>query len=96
MSKKFLLISQVFYPDQVSTANLFTILCTTLAEKNVVVEVWAAHPSYTELTIQPARLTFKGINIRYLASTNFKKNSLLGRFSNILTFMISVSFRLLF
>ena len=96
MTKKFLLISQVFYPDQVSTANLFTTLCSSLAERNIEVEVWAAHPSYTELKRQPARVNYKGINIQYLASTNFEKNSLAGRFSNIITFMISVSFKLLF
>lgn len=96
MTKKFLLISQVFYPDQVSTANLFTTLCTSLAERNIEVEVWAAHPSYTELTRQPSRVNYKGINIQYLSSTNFEKSSLVGRFSNILTFMISVSFKLLF
>lgn len=96
MSKKFLLISQVFYPDQVSTANLFTSLCSLLAEENTEVEVWSAHPSYTELSRQPKRLYYKGINIFYLPSTNFKKSSLTGRFFNILTFMISASLKLFF
>ena len=96
MSKKFLLISQVFYPDQVSTANLFTSLCCLLAEESIDVEVWSAHPSYTELSRQPKRLYYKGINICYLPSTNFKKSSPPGRFFNILTFMISASLKLFF
>jgi colanic acid biosynthesis glycosyl transferase WcaI len=96
MSQKFLLISQVFYPDQVSTANLFTNLCSILAEDNIQVEVWAAHPSYTKSERQPEKLVYKNINIRFLPSTNFSKRSYAGRFINELTFTVSVSFNLLF
>jgi glycosyltransferase involved in cell wall biosynthesis len=96
MPKKFLLISQVFYPDQVSTANLFTGLCALLAEDEIEVEVWSGHPSYTESARQPRHLIYKGININYLPSTNFNKRSLSGRFLNILTFAVSSSLKLLF
>lgn len=96
MERKFLLISQVFYPDEVSTASLFTGLCSSLTKKGVVVEVWAGQPSYTNPTRQPKTLNYRGIKIRYLASTNFRKTSIIGRFLNILTFSLSVSFRLLF
>lgn len=96
MSKKFLLISQVFYPDQVSTANLFTDLCSVLAEKGIEVEVWAAHPSYTESKRQPRVLEHRGIKIRFLQSTNFPKSSLPGRILNILTFTFSAGLKTLF
>ena len=96
MSQKFLLISQVFYPDQVSTANLFTNLCSVLAEDNIQVEVWAAHPSYTDTKRQPKHLVYKDINIRFLPSTNFSKRSFAGRIINELTFTISASLKLLF
>jgi colanic acid biosynthesis glycosyl transferase WcaI len=96
MPEKFLLISQVFYPDQVSTANLFTGLCAKLAEDKIEVEVWSAHPSYTESARQPRHLIYKGIKIIYLPSTNFNKRSLIGRFFNSLTFTISSSLNLLF
>ena len=96
MSKKFLLISQVFYPDQVSTANLFTGLCSLLVEENIEVEVWSAHPSYTNFKRQPKRILYKGVNIIYLPSTNFDKSTIAGRSVNILTFMISASLKLLF
>lgn len=86
----------MFYPDQVSTANLFTSLCSLISEENIEVEVWSAHPSYTESSRQPKRLFYKGINIRYLPSTNFNKKSLPGRFLNIVTFMTSASLKLLF
>ena len=96
MSKKFLLISQVFYPDQVSTANFFTNLCSVLAEDNIEVEVWSAHPSYTESKRQPKTLEYKGIKIRYLSSTNFSKSSLPGRIINTLTFTVSAGLKVLF
>ena len=96
MSKKFLLISQVFYPDQVSTANLFTGLCSLLVEENIEVEAWSAHPSYTNFKRQPKRILYKGVNIIYLPSTNFNKSTIAGRSVNILTFMISASLKLLF
>ena len=93
--KKFFLISQVFYPDEVSTANLFTILCTHLANKNIEVEVWAAQPSYTNSDKKPGQLFHKGIKIRYLLSTRFHKSNLLGKLLNILSFMVSTITRLL-
>lgn len=96
MSNKFLLISQVFYPDQVSTANLFTSLCSIIAENNTEVEVWSAQPSYTGRVRQPAKLNYNGIKIHYLPSTNFSKNSIPGRFINVLSFTISVSIKLIF
>lgn len=96
MSKKFFLISQVFYPDEVSTASLFTNLCSVIAESDYVVEVWCAQPSYSILKRQPKMAVHNGITIHYLASTNFSKNNFLGYLLNILTFSLSVSSKLLF
>ena len=93
--KKFFLISQVFYPDEVSTANLFTILCTYLANENIEVEVWVAQPSYTNSDKKPGQLFHKGIKIRYLLSTRFHTSNLLGKLFNILSFMVSTIIRLL-
>lgn len=96
MPTKFLLISQVFYPDEVSTASLFTNLCSVIAEEDYDVEVWCAQPSYSVFKRQPSSINYKGIKIKYLLSTNFNKNRILGRITNIITFSISVSFKLLF
>lgn len=96
MTEKVLLITQVFYPDEVSTANLFTNLCSELVKKSVDVEVWCAHPSYTHNEKQPRFQDHNGIRITYLASTNFKKSFLPGRLINYLSFAISVLFKLLF
>jgi colanic acid biosynthesis glycosyl transferase WcaI len=96
VKKRFFLISQVFYPDEVSTASLFTGLCSSLVKNGVAVEVWAGQPSYTNSTHQPKTVNYKGIKIRYLTSTNFRKTSIFGRFLNILTFILSVCSRLAF
>jgi len=96
MSKKFFLISQVFYPDEVSTAGLFTDLCSVMSDDGYNVEVWCAQPSYSASKRQPREIEYKGIRIHYLFSTNFRKGNLFGRLANIITFSLSVSFKLLF
>jgi colanic acid biosynthesis glycosyl transferase WcaI len=96
MNKKFFLISQVFYPDEVSTAGLFTNLCEKLAERGVGVSVWCAQPSYNTRKKQQKKCFYKGINIRYLASTRLKKDSHFGRLMNYFTFSVSLVFRFIF
>lgn len=96
MSVKFFLISQVFYPDEVSTANLFTNLSSYLAKEGVDIEVWAAQPSYTCSVKQPGNVNYEGINIKYLFSTRFHKSNFFGSIINILSFMVSASIKLLF
>jgi colanic acid biosynthesis glycosyl transferase WcaI len=96
MSPKLLLISQVFYPDEVSTASLFTNLCSVLVKEKVDIEVWCAQPSYTHFKKQRKKITFNGIEIFFLPSANFRKTNLPGRLINYLTFTISVVLRLLF
>lgn len=96
MNKKFILISQVFYPDEVSTAGLFTDLCAEIVKNNVKVEVWCGQPSYNTKEKQVRRKEYKGITIFYLPSTNFNKNKIFGRLINYITFSISLCFKILF
>ena len=96
MRKKFFLVSQVFYPDEVSTASLFTDLCIVLAKDDYEIEVWCAQPSYTTTKRQPGRVKYKEVNISYLFGTNFSKDNLLGRLVNYITFSFSLFLKLLF
>jgi len=96
MSNKILLISQVFYPDEVSTANLFTNLCSALVADGIEVDVWCSQPSYTVLEKQPKNLILNGIKIFFLTSTNFPKTNLIGRLINYFSFSISVILKLIF
>jgi glycosyltransferase involved in cell wall biosynthesis len=95
MANKILFISQVFYPDEVSTANLFTNLCSELIKNEVEVEVWCAHPSYTTPEKQARKKTYNGIKINYLPSTNFRKSIFYGRLINYISFTFSVMIRLI-
>lgn len=94
--KKILIISQVFYPDEVAVANLFTNLASALVSSGLDVKVWCAQPSYTSSIRQPRKKLYEGININYLSSTNFRKEKMVGRILNFLTFTISAATKLLF
>ncbi|HEY5125350.1 MAG TPA: hypothetical protein VIK14_16590, partial [Ignavibacteria bacterium] len=94
--RKVLLISQVFYPDEVAVANLFTNLSIMLAKTgDIRINVWCAQPSYTCSKRQPNHRFYKGIDIHYLTSTNFPKDSMIGRAINFFTFSLSVTLKLL-
>lgn len=94
--KEILLISQVFYPDQVAVSNLFTKLFERIADSNIFsINVWCAQPSYSTTERQPTTRVHNGIRIQYLPSTNFKKDRLLGRFLNVTTYSLSVLFKLI-
>jgi len=91
-----LLISQVFYPDQVAVANLLTNLCSVLVKNETAVEVWCAQPSYTCDIRQTKHKIYNGISIYYLWSSNFHKDKFLGRVCNVLSFSLSTICKLLF
>ena len=96
-SRKFFLVSQVFYPDETSTASLFTDLALALArEPDISVEVWCAQPTYSTTQRQQSKVVFKDVTIRYLGSTNFPKSNLFGRLINYVTFSLSLCFKILF
>lgn len=95
--KRILLVSQVFYPDQVAVSNLFTKLFERIAATGQFdITVWCAQPSYTTRERQPNHRNYQGLNIYYLPSTNFKKDSLFGRLLNVATFSVSVIIKLIF
>lgn len=94
---KVILISQVFYPDEVAVSNLLTKLFGKLVSNHgISAKVWCAQPSYTTRVRQPSEAIYQGVGISYLTSTNFPKSKMLGRLLNVFTFSFSVFFRLLF
>jgi len=95
-ARKVLLISQVFYPDEVAVANLFTNLSSELVKQGLEIVVWCAQPSYNYSDKQPKFRTYNGIKIQYLKSTQFHKDKLSGRLINYMTFAISVVTKLIF
>jgi len=95
LDRRVLLISQVFYPDEVAVANLFTNLSSELVKQGLEIVVWCAQPSYTHSDKQPKFRTYNGIKIQYLKSTQFHKDKLYGRLINFMTFTISVVTKLI-
>jgi glycosyltransferase involved in cell wall biosynthesis len=94
--EKILLISQVFYPDEVAVANLFTDLSVALVRLGAEIDVWCAQPSYTSTERQPRHIEYKNVRIHHLLSTNFHKSNFAGRVINFLSFSLSVLVKLLF
>lgn len=94
---KFFFISQVFYPDETSTASLFTDLAVKIAENpRIEVEVWCAQPSYSTREKQKSKVSYKNVSICYMPGTNFPKGNIVGRLFNYTTFSVSLFLKLLF
>lgn len=95
-NNKVLLISLVFYPDEVAVANLFTNLCSVLSQSGMEIEVWCSQPNYTSRAKQPKIAYYNGVEIHYLNSITPSKDRLFGRLVYYISFSIAVVFKLLF
>jgi len=95
--KKLLVLSQLFYPELVSTGQSLTELCEMLVSFGVHVEVLTGPPTITLRTSKvPKYLEYKKIKIVHVFSTRFPKLSFLGKLLNQITFTFSILIRLLF
>jgi len=89
-------LTQYFYPDVASTAQLLTELAEDLSKYGLRVEVFTAQPSYDKSQKLPAVENYKGITIRRVWNTHFHRSNILGRLLNEITFIVSLIFALLF
>ena len=91
MKTEFLLITQVFYPDETATASILTDIAVELAKKTgIKVRVWCGQPSYSTTKRQKRTVQHNNISIRYMSGTNFQKGNIAGRLLNYLTFSLSL------
>jgi glycosyltransferase involved in cell wall biosynthesis len=94
--QKLLVLSQLFYPEMVSTGQVLTELCEKLVELGVEVEVYCG-----PITVHKSRqdtdrnIVFQGIKIRRVWGTNYPKLHIWGRTINQVTFALSIFFSLL-
>ncbi|MBA94493.1 MAG: hypothetical protein CMP21_01860 [Rickettsiales bacterium] len=98
MSKKtpVLVISQLFYPELISTGQSMTELCESLIKKDLDINVICAPPTVSDTkTVVPKIMNYQGITIRRVWTTRFPKLSFIGKVINQLTFFISIFFVLL-
>ncbi len=80
------ILSQLFYPEMVSTGTLLTDLAAALVERGMNVEAIVGQPSYYDFGRAPRRIEYKGVTIRRPLCTWFRKESLPGRLLNSLTY----------
>jgi colanic acid biosynthesis glycosyl transferase WcaI len=92
---KILVISQVFYPDNVSVSQHLSDLCFALADRGHEVNVITSRFSYEEKSIRyPDREIVNNVKIKRIWSTGFGKNNIISRLLDFLSFNFSIYFQL--
>lgn len=93
------ILNQYYVPDVASTGHLLSELAEYLAEHGADVSVIASQPSYgpRETWRECPRFAVEnGIRVTRMWTTRFSKDSIAGRTSNSLTFLVQLAFRVLF
>ena len=95
MSKRFWIVSELYYPEQSATGYYMTGIAEGLAAE-LDVHVLCGQPSYSLRGIRaPVDEQRKGVRIHRCSGTTFDKNGLLKRLVNLLTISISIALRAL-
>ncbi len=90
------IVSQLFYPEMVSSGQALTELAEELTSYGLKIKVIAAQPTILENSkVVAKRIDYKGIHIVRTWSTRFPKLSFIGKFINLITFFITASFDIL-
>jgi glycosyltransferase involved in cell wall biosynthesis len=94
---RFLIITQVFYPDTVSVSQHISDLAFKLAEEGHPVTVYSSCYPYEEKTHNYIKSEyFKGVKIERLRQSSFGKGTTLFRILDFFTFYFTISFKLFF
>lgn len=88
-------VSQYFYPDVASTAQLLTDLAVELRQQGMTVSVVTGQPGYVARLPQPARETYEGIEIERIALLFADRTRTLARIATALIFSALALWRLL-
>lgn len=89
------ILTLYFYPDYASTGHLLTELAVGLKGMGCDVTVYTAHPTYRSRERARKSEVYEGVQVYRLPSTQFDKNSKLGRILNSVSFFISALVTLL-
>jgi colanic acid biosynthesis glycosyl transferase WcaI len=89
------ILSELYYPEESSTGHLVTQIAEGLADGlDYCVNVICAQPTYSKRGMRaPSCEKFREVQIYRVWSTTFSKDRLMGRLFNILTILISFSFK---
>jgi len=94
--KKILILSEFFYPDKSSTPKVLTELAEDLVNNGLDVEVICSNHSYKGSLKLSKKEKFNGIKISRINSSNFSRDSKLGRIINYMSFTANLFVKLLF
>jgi glycosyltransferase involved in cell wall biosynthesis len=93
------ILNQYYVPDVASTGHLLSELAEYLSHEGAEVSVIASQPSYgpRETWRRCPRFAIEdGIRVTRMWTTRFSKDSIVGRTSNSLTFLLQLALRVLF
>ena len=94
---RFLIITQVFYPDTVSVSQHITDIALKLVEEGHSVKVLSSRYPYEEKTnIYKSKESFNGVEIERLYQSSFGKSNFLGRLLDFFTFYCAITYKLFF
>lgn len=94
--KKILILSEFFYPDKSSTPKVLTELAEDLVKNGLDVEVICSNHSYKGNLKLSKKEILNGIKIARINSSNFNRNSKIGRLINYVSFTFNLFIKLLF
>lgn len=83
-----LVVTDHFYPDLSSGGRLWTELSAALVERGDIVDVLTSFSSYNTDVVGHAHEVHRGIDIRRLTSTRFRRSNIVGRLINELSFSV--------
>ena len=94
---KILVLTQVYWPDTVATAQHLADICTDLSKSGHDVTVLTSRFAYENTKEKyPARESHQGVRVIRLRNTGFGKATVLGRLMDFFTFNVLIFFRLIF
>lgn len=88
-------LTQLFYPELVSTGQTLTELAEELVDLGVEVDVICGPPTVISVEKVAPRVTHHGIKIQRVWGTRFPKLSLPGKLLNLVSFAVAASLRVL-
>ena len=94
---KILVLTQVYWPDTVATAQHLADICTDLSKSGHEVTVLTSRFAYENTKEKyPSKESHNGVRVIRLRNTGFGKATVLGRLADFFTFNVLIFFRLLF
>jgi putative colanic acid biosynthesis glycosyltransferase WcaI len=97
MPMRISVLTQVYWPDDVSTAQHLVDLCEELVGHDAEVEVIASYRKYEDRSVKfPLREIRNGVKIRRLRDTGFGKKTMPGRILDFASYNFLLFFKILF